>query len=215
MPRIRRTPRPAASRANPLRELLADRERLSARPRLRNDMAADLPSLIETQVDQQFDRLESTLIQNFKQMGQQVIEESTAALNNELGNRIDSLEKLSAQQNEALQSISRTTRTTEGRVHSVVNSIERTLADAVPGGFQLQQAANVVRALPASADNSEMVRADRRELEESAIRFGFCPKCTSGHIRRKTRHGLFENFLRLFFIAPFVCRACRHKFYKF
>ena len=215
MPRIHRTPRPAASRANPLRELLADRERLSARPRLPNDLAADLPSLIENQVDQQFDRLESRLIQNFKQMGQQVIEESTAALNNELGSRIDSLEKLSAQQNEALRSISRTTRATEGRVHSVVNSIERTLADAVPGGFQLQQAANVSHALPAGADNSEMVRADRKELEESAIRYGFCPKCTSGHIRRKTRNGLFENFLRLFFIAPFVCRACRHKFYKF
>lgn len=53
------------------------------------------------------------------------------------------------------------------------------------------------------------------ELEEVVGRHGFCPNCTSIDIRRANRKGLIENMLRLFSIAPFRCRACRHKFYRF
>ena len=213
---IRRTPRRAIRRPNPLRELIADQERLAARSRPRNDgFSARLPSLIEDQVGEQFERLESKLLSDFKQMGQQVIEKSTAALSSQLGERINSLEKISALQTETLVNLSRTTKATEARVHSAVSSIEQTLSASVPGGFRLQQAANVTRALPRGEDAPQMVKADPRDLEESAIKFGYCPKCTSGQIRRSSRSGLFEEFLRLFFVAPFRCKACRHKFYKF
>jgi len=43
----------------------------------------------------------------------------------------------------------------------------------------------------------------------------YCPKCTSTNVRRASRTGMWEEFLRMFFIAPFRCRACRHKFYRF
>ena len=213
---IRRRLNSAGRNLNPLRELIANHERLAAQPHLRPEgIAARLPALIEDQVEQQFGRFESKIIRGFREMGQRVTEESTAAISSQLGDRIDSLEKVSALQTEALHGLRRSTTATEGRVSSAVNSIEETLSNSVPGGFRLQQAANVTRALPKSEESAELVKADRKELEESAIRYGFCPKCTSGHIRRKSRHGLFENFLRLFFIAPFICRACRHKFYKF
>ncbi len=142
---IRRTPRRGGRRPNPLRELLADQERSLARTPVHGEnLTARIPSLIEDHVEEQFDRLESKLINDFRQLGQQVIEESTAAITNQLGDRIDSLEKISAMQGETLTNLQRTTRVTEARVHSAVDSIEQTLAGAVPGGFQLQKSANVL-----------------------------------------------------------------------
>jgi hypothetical protein len=61
----------------------------------------------------------------------------------------------------------------------------------------------------------EIVKADPVDLSEIVGKFGFCPNCTSTDVRRANRKGLFEEFLRLFFIAPFRCRSCRHKFYRF
>ena len=61
----------------------------------------------------------------------------------------------------------------------------------------------------------EIIEADPLEIEEVVGRHGFCPNCTSVDVRRANRKGIFETFLRLFSIAPFRCRACRHKFYRF
>jgi formate dehydrogenase maturation protein FdhE len=178
------------------------------------NLTARIPSLIEDHVEEQFDRLESKLISDFRELGQHVIEESTAAITNQLGERIDTLEKISAIQGETLTNLQHATRVTEARVHLAVDSIEQTLSGAVPGGFQLQKSANVLHALPNVTEEAEVVKADHREMEDTEGK-GYCPKCTSSNVRRAQRSGLFEEFLRLFFIAPFRCRACRHKFYKF
>jgi len=61
----------------------------------------------------------------------------------------------------------------------------------------------------------EVVPADPVDISEIVGRNGFCPNCTSVDVRRANRKGVFETFLRLFSIAPFRCRACRHKFYRF
>jgi hypothetical protein len=61
----------------------------------------------------------------------------------------------------------------------------------------------------------EVVEADPVDVTEVLGRHGFCPNCTSLDVRRANRRGIFEAFLRLFSIAPFRCRACRHKFYRF
>jgi hypothetical protein len=61
----------------------------------------------------------------------------------------------------------------------------------------------------------EIVPADPVDISEIVGRNGFCPNCTSVDVRRANRKGMFETFLRLFSIAPFRCRACRHKFYRF
>ncbi len=61
----------------------------------------------------------------------------------------------------------------------------------------------------------EMVKADPVDISEIVGKNGFCPNCTSTDVRRAMRRGMFEEFLRLFAIAPFRCRACRHKFYRF
>jgi hypothetical protein len=188
---------------------------LARTPGRGENLTARIPSLIEDHVEEQFDRLESKLISDFRQLGQQVIEESTAAITNQLGERIDTLEKISAIQGETLTNLQHATRVTEARVHSAVDSIEQTLSGAVPGGFQLQKSANVLQALPNATEEAELVKADPREIEDTEGKVGYCPKCTSSNVRRAQRSGLFEEFLRLFFIAPFRCRACRHKFYKF
>jgi uncharacterized coiled-coil protein SlyX len=61
----------------------------------------------------------------------------------------------------------------------------------------------------------ELMVADEMDISEIVGKNGFCPKCTSVNVRRANRVGMFESFLRLFSIAPFRCRACRHKFYRF
>jgi hypothetical protein len=202
-------------RPNPLRELVAEQKRAieAARTRERAEkLRADLPTLIEDRVGEQIQKLESKLLEDFRQMGQKAIEESTAVLNEQLNGRIETLEQISSLQSRTIVNLRDSSKVADQKVSSVVNSIEKTLAGAVPG-FRLEASQYPV---PQIESRMEVIKADPRELGQIRARLGvFCPSCTSTNIRRANRQGLFEEFLRLFFIAPFRCRACRHKFYRF
>ena len=202
-------------RPNPLREMVADQKRAAeaARTRERAErLKADLPALIEDQVGEQIQRLESKLLQDFKQMGQKAIEESTAVLNEQLNDRIETLEQISSIQSRTIVNLRDSSKVAEQKVSSVVNSIEKTLAGAVPG-FRLEASQYPAHQIES---HTEVIKADPREIGQVRGKFGvFCPNCTSTNVRRANRQGLFEEFLRLFFIAPFRCRSCRRKFYRF
>jgi hypothetical protein len=202
-------------RPNPLREMVADQKRAAAAARTREraeKLKADLPSLIEDRVGEQIQKLESKLLQDFKQRGQKAIKESTAVLNEQLSERIETLEQISSIQSRTIVNLRDSSKVAEQKVSSVVNSIEKTLAGAVPG-FRLEASQYPT---PQIESRTEIIKADPREIGHLRARHGvFCPNCTSTKIRRANRQGLFEEFLRLFFIAPFRCRACRHKFYRF
>lgn len=195
------------------------RERLRA-----EQLSADLPSLIETHVGNQMQKLEDKLVSEFKEMGQRAVEQSTTALSDQLNSRIETLEQVSAVQSETLLILRDSSKVASEKVEHVVDSIERSLAQAVPG-FKLEPRPERGR-LPSfvhpqfqvEAPKRTLVKAETREMSETDStvgRVGFCPSCTSTNIRRTSRAGLFEEFLRLFFIAPFRCRSCKHKFYKF
>jgi uncharacterized coiled-coil protein SlyX len=201
-------------RLNPLRELVTDQKRTAEAARVREraeQLKANLPSLIEDQVGEHIQKLETKLLKDFRQMGQRAIDESTAVLNEQLSERIDTLEQISSIQSRTITNLRDSSKVAEQKVSSVVHSIEKTLSDAVPG-FQLEASQY---AQPQIESRTEVIRADPRELEELKGTYGFCPNCTSTNVRRAYRNGLWEQFLRLFFIAPFRCRACRHKFYRF
>ncbi|MES1260655.1 MAG: hypothetical protein ABUS49_02880 [Acidobacteriota bacterium] len=220
----RRPPRILARRQNPVRDLVSEKQRAAELARSRKkaeQLQADLPALIENQVGEQMQRLESKLVSDFRQIGQRAVEESAAVLNDQLNDRIQTLEEVSALQSKTLLNLRDSSRIAERKVSSAVDSIEKNLANAVPG-FRLEPAAFPARQ-PDGYNHpqfrleprTEVIKADPQELEEVGGRYGFCPSCTSTNIRRANRQGLFEEFLRLFFIAPFRCRACRHKFFKF
>jgi hypothetical protein len=222
---IRRTARNLVRRGNPIRDLFAEKQRTAEIIRSRQQvesLQSSLPALIENQIGEHMQRLEDKLVTDFRNTGQRAIEESTAALNDQLQERIQSLENFSALQSKTLSNLSDTTRVTEQKVDLAVNSIEKSIAEAVPG-FRLEPAR--YPDAPGSGyshpqfqlnPRTEVVKATPQDLEETAGgKTGFCPSCTSTNIRRATRQGLFEEFLRLFFIAPFRCRSCRHKFYRF
>ena len=201
-------------RFNPLREIVADQKRAADAARSRDraeQLKTNLPSLIEDQVGEHLQKLESKLLNDFKQMGQKAIDESTAVLTEQLSDRIDTLEQISSIQSKTIINLRDSSKAADQMVSSVVNNIERTLSEAVPG-FRLEAAQY---AQPQISAQTEVVKADPRELEELKGKYGFCPNCTSTNVRRAYRQGLWEEFLRLFFIAPFRCRACRHKFYRF
>lgn len=219
-------------RPNPLSDLVAEKQRSVelARSRQRAEkLSADLPAIISDRVGEHIQKLETKLLKDFQQMGQKAIEESTNVLNETLNGRIETLEQISALQSKTIGSLRDSSKIAEQRVSSVVNTIEKTLSDAVPG-FRLEPSAFAAPQIPASgtynspaanamwaqSQGTEVIKADPREVEEIQLgRHGYCPKCTSTHVRRANRTGIWEEFLRLFFIAPFRCRACRHKFYRF
>jgi hypothetical protein len=181
-------------------------------------LKSELPSLIENQVGEHMQKLESRLVSDFREMGQRVIEESTAVLSEQLNERIQSLEEMSALQSQTLSRIRDSSEIADKKVDFVVNQLERTLAAAVPG-FQLAPA-SPSPAMPLHPQfhlesPNGVIRSEARDISKFAGKFGFCPNCTSVDVRRANRKGVFEEFLRLFFIAPFRCRACRHKFYRF
>jgi hypothetical protein len=201
-------------RPNPLREMVADQKRAAEAARTREraeQLKADLPALIDDQVGEHIQKLETKLLHDFKEMGQKAIEESTAVLNEQLSERIETLEQISSIQSKTIVNLRDSSKAADQKVSLVVNSIEKTLSDAVPG-FRLEASQF---AAPQIESHTEVIKADPREIEESKSKYGFCPNCTSTNVRRAYRHGLWEEFLRLFFIAPFRCRACRHKFYRF
>jgi hypothetical protein len=217
---MRRNPRLSPGRrVNPLRQLVAEQQRASeaARSRARAEqLKTDLPSIIEDQVGEHFQKLEDKLLKDFQEMGQKAIESSTAAISEQLSERIETLEEISALQSKTITNLRDTSKMADQKVSAAVNSIEKSLSGVVPG-FQLEPSAFIPSSGPALIEesNTDLIRADPRELEEIAGKYGFCPKCTSTRIRRAYRNGVWENFLRLFFIAPFRCRSCRHKFYRF
>lgn len=190
---------------NPLRDAMRERQRAER-------LKSELPSLIEDQVDEHIRKLESKLLDDFRRMGRRAIEESTAVINEQLHDRIETLEEISSLQSRTLTNLRDSSKIAEQKVSSVVNSIEKTLSDAVPG-FRLE-ASQFAPPLPGEP-GAELIPAEPHEVDGVKGRYGFCPNCTSTDVRRAYRHGLWEQFLRLFFIAPFRCRACRHKFYRF
>jgi hypothetical protein len=194
---------------------MVDKQRSAevARTRQRAErLESELPGLIEDQVGEHMQKLESKLLNDFRQMGQRAIEQSTAVLNEQLNDRIETLEQISSIQSRTITNLRDSSKIADQKVSSVVNSIEKTLSEAVPG-FRLE--ASQFAALPQIETPTELVKADPQDLEELKGKYGFCPNCTSTKVRRAYRHGIWEEFLRLFFIAPFRCRACRHKFYRF
>jgi uncharacterized coiled-coil protein SlyX len=222
-----RNPRPPGPRPNPLRDLVAEKQRSAeiARARARAEqLKAELPSMITEQVGEHMQKLESKLLKDFQTLGQKAIEESTSVLNETLNGRIETLEQISAMQSRTLSNLRDSSRIAEQKVSSVVENIEKTLSSAVPG-FKLEPSAFAAPLMasataspllesPSSASH-EIVPAEPQEVSEFHGKHGFCPKCTSTRVRRANRVGIWEEFLRLFFIAPFRCRSCRHKFYRF
>jgi hypothetical protein len=213
---MRRNQRNAPSRrANPLRDMVADQKRsaeaLRARERAQQ-LKADLPSLIEDQVGEHIQKLETKLLKDFKQMGQRAIEESTAVLNDQLSDRIETLEQISSMQSRTIVNLRDSSKAAEQKVSSVVSSIEKTLSGAVPG-FRLEASQYAQPQIEEA--QTALVKSEPVEIEDLKGKNGFCPNCTSTDVRRAYRKGVWEEFLRLFFIAPFRCRACRHKFYRF
>ncbi len=204
----------AMRRINPLRDMVADQKRAQevARTRERAEkLEADLPSLIQDRVGEHITKLENKLLSDFKEMGQRALDESTAVLSEQLSGRIETLEQISSIQTRTIGNLRDSSRVAEQKVSSVVNSIERTLASVVPG-FQLEASQYPQPQLEAG---SPFVKDEEREIEEPGGEHGFCPNCTSTNVRRAYRKGLWEEILRVFFLAPFRCRACRHKFYRF
>lgn len=219
-------PTPPGRRPNPLRELIAEKQRsaeLAKSQQRVEDFKQDLPSIISDQVGQHMERLESKLVEEFKELGQKAVERSAQAITGQLADRIETLEQISAIQSRTIVGLKTSSKIAEQKVSNVVDSIERTLSDAVPGGFELAPP----QSQPSRQINSvgmeyarELVKSDPRELQEMdedlpGGKYVFCPNCTSTKVRRAYRHGMWEEFLRLFFIAPFRCRSCRHKFYRF
>jgi hypothetical protein len=222
---LRRPRATSLQRQNPLRDMVSQqRQRALETTRERQriqQLKSDLPSIIEDRVGQQIQKLETKLLTDFKEIGQKAIEQSTQALSEQLNGRIDTLEKVSKIQSKTIQNLRDSSKIADQKVSAVVTQIERSLAGAVPGGFELEPPA--FEPLPVGVGIHpqfqlppvEVVVADPVDIDEIIGKYGFCPNCTSTDVRRANRKGMFEEFLRLFFIAPFRCRACRHKFYRF
>ena len=286
-----------APKPNPLRDLVTQKSRAAeaARERRRvQELKSELPSIIQERVGEQIQKLENRLLTEVKEIGQKAIEESTAAISEQLNDRIETLEKVSEMQTQTLATLRDSSEIAERKVSQVVDQIEKSLASVVPG-FELEprklppesdrpalttyqqthqptvipSAARVMTISPgiieqptrisapsepepeylplavqrlkmpkmppmAIADRfdfssvgvsethpqflpepAEIVKADPVDLSEIVGKYGFCPNCTSTDVRKASRRGLFEEFLRLFFITPFRCKSCLHKFYRF
>lgn len=221
----RRTSR-SLRRVNPVRDLVAEKQRASqlAKSKQRiQQLKTDLPSIISDHVDEHMEKLQNKLITDFREMGQRAIEVSTSTLTEHLNERIETLEQVSEMQMNTLGKLRDSSAVAEKKVSMAVNSIERSLAEAVPGGFKLEPSQYATPPgqgyahpqFQPAIPTADPVRTEPDDQSDLDGKFGFCPHCTSTKVRRANRQGLWEHILKFFFVAPYRCRACRHKFYRF
>jgi hypothetical protein len=142
-------------------------------------------ALVEQQVGRQFEQFEIALLRNFQQAMAYIAHENARALGNQLESRIQILELLSARQSATLARLSE--------------------------GSQTSNTGLPVPWLPAPEPGVELTPA-RHAVEYPSL---LCPRCSSNHVRRANRSGFLEELLRVLGLAPFRCRGCRHKFYRF
>lgn len=209
-----RRSRSQPGRSNPLRDLMNERTRAAELARVRQRERAEaenLPALIDERVGEHIEKLETKLVDSFNEMGRRVVEESTQALTSQLDARISQLEDVSTVQTETLNEMRDSSRAAEEKISGVVTTVENALGNAVPG-FRLAPPSHLPTQLGTPQISGEI--KGERSYEESKDG-KFCPKCTSKAVRRANRSGVLEEILRWFFIAPYRCRACRHKFYRF
>ncbi len=212
---MRRTRNSPGRPSSPLRDLLTEKNRAAEAARRQRRGRDDLPTLIDERVGEHIDKLETKLVDSFREMGARVVDQSTQTLNAQLDGRISQLEQISVLQTDTINHLRDSSRIADQKVSGVVNNLERALGNAVPG-FRLTPPSHLPPQLGSPSDHkSELVKAQDRSIEGSGVPNLYCPRCTSTQVRRASRIGMWEEFLRLFFIAPFRCRACRHKFYRF
>lgn len=153
----------------------------------------DLAHLVEAQIDARMDSLGKTLLQRIFAHNRKVVEDAAAGANEQVNQRIEVLERNARAQLRALSNLQQSARTTAQKVDLAVTAIDRTLAPAQT---------------PAPPTNAERERQLRRGTF-------VCWKCTSTDIRRSAPEGFYDGLLRLFFLAPFRCKKCFYRFYRF
>jgi hypothetical protein len=154
-------------------------------------------SLVEQQVGRQFAQFEIELLKNFQRVTEHIAQENARALADQLENRILMLESISARQAALLARL----------------SAPGQLAGSPASSPESQSATSEDKTMPDSAGVAfgPDERARLTAVEYPSLH---CPRCTSRHIRRATRTNFLEQSMRLFGLAPFRCRSCRHKFYR-
>lgn len=159
-----------------------------------------VPGLLEIQFSEHLRKLETRLFNEFKQLSEKTLDQNSALLTEQLNERIGNLEQISSIQSRAILNLRDSSKVADRRFSPVVNT---TLEVAEYSRPEIE------------GPTTAVIEADPLDMEDLKRKHGFCPKCTSANVRRAYRNGVWEEFLRLFFIAPFRCRACRHKFYRF
>ncbi len=176
---------------NPLQQdvvLRQTRVNLEAVPLSEAQQEFGIRSLIEQQVGRQFQQFEIELLRNFQRVTEHIAHENARALADQIENRLQTLESISARQAAILARLS------------------------APG--QLAGAPSLETSpAAATADAPDAAEQDRVTVVEYPSLH--CPRCTSRHIRRASRANFFEECIRLLGLAPFRCRSCRHRFYRF
>jgi len=185
-------------RPNPLRDLIAEHQRSAHDRQTSEKLRSELPALIDDQVAEQVQELEDQLLRNFKRLRKEALERSTAVLTAQLNERISNLEQVSSLQAQTIGNLRESSEMAERKIGSVVHAIETTLSYSVPG-FRLLNAETQQKSEPAELKGEQ----------------GSCPKCLASEIRRSHRRGLWDEFVRLFLLAPYRCSKCRHRFYRF
>src|SRR5689334_15258409 len=122
-----------ARRPNPFREMVTEQQRAAELVRSRQraeKLQTELPTIIRDQVGEHMQKLEDKLLHDFKLMGQRALDESTAVLNEQLSERIETLEQISSIQSRTIVNLRDSSKLAEQKVSSVVDSIEKSLSDA-------------------------------------------------------------------------------------
>ena len=97
--------------------------------RSRNKVAAAQKAATQRTLAEHFQKLEDRLLKDFQEMGQKAIEESTAAISDQLNERIETLEEISALQSETITHLRDTSIMADRKVTSMLGRLKFTRSE--------------------------------------------------------------------------------------
>jgi hypothetical protein len=198
----------------PARTAIDDREsRLSERRTQRRPRPpeADLAALVQRQVDAQMEVLGRKLTEDIALRGQEVVNQTVTAVAKKLESRVEAVERDATQQLRELSKLQESTGVMANQIDAAANAVQRSLGAVAPPAAIAPPPATSLwgpSLLPAAPSPRSVERRSPNRKQY------VCPHCKSADLRPSEREGLYEEFLRLFFIKPLRCRRCLRRYFR-
>ena len=205
-----------------IKELEAGQQHLSDQLRVSESLLSETTSQYKEVADRNV-QLESDLDESRQQIDKLVVKNNellgmTSSLSSKLAARERTLEELQTIQDRlpGIESDNQRLRSANQELQQEIANLKTQLATTESGFNEAVTQARETTGYDTKlqtevSELNHQLQAGQETIKEPEQQSLVCPKCSSDHVKRVSRIG-HERLISLFYIYPFRCEACRHRF---